>query len=213
MMSKKKQLQMVKNSANHLLNLVNDVLDVSKIEAGRVELSIEDFKLSDVVNEVFETSSFLANKKGLELKKDIPDDISLKSDRRRVKQILMNLVSNAIKFTDLGSVKIVTRLKNENYIDIEVIDTGIGIKEEDMEKLFQPFQQVDMSRTKKHEGTGLGLHLSRKLAVILGGDIKAESEFGKGTKFVITLPLEYNEVENKTESQSNNETEKGNQNG
>ncbi len=209
----RKQLKMVKNSANHLLNLVNDVLDFSKIEAGRVELSVEHFKLSDVVKEVTETSSFLANKKGIELITEVSEEISLKSDRRRVKQILMNLVGNAIKFTDLGSVKIVARQKNENYIDIEVIDTGMGIREEDIEKLFQPFQQIDMSRTKKHEGTGLGLHLSRKIALILGGDIAVESEFGEGSKFVITLPLEYQEKENKTEPQSKNETEEGKQNG
>ncbi|MGC9384411.1 MAG: ATP-binding protein [Kosmotogaceae bacterium] len=187
-----KQLSMVRNSANHLLDLINDVLDVSKIEAGRLDFSLEKIKLNEVIDEVIETSSYMANKKNLELNKEVYNDIEIWSDKRRVKQILMNLVSNAIKFTDKGKVKIKASLEGET-VQIEVIDTGIGIKKEDIKLLFQPFQQVDMSRTKKHEGTGLGLHLSKKLANLLGGDITVNSEYGKGSKFILTVPLKSSE--------------------
>ncbi|MBA7671465.1 Sensor histidine kinase RcsC [subsurface metagenome] len=105
----------------------------------------------------------------------------------------MNLVSNAVKFTDQGSVKIAARIPGDDNLEVRVIDTGAGIKQEDMHKLFQPFQQVDISLTKKHEGTGLGLYISQKLAVLLGGDISAKSEYGTGSEFIFTLPLEYRE--------------------
>jgi len=184
-----KQLTMVKNSASHLLSLINDVLDISKIEAGRVELSLEEFSLDDVVREVVETLSPTASEKGLELVTDVPEGITLFSDRRRIEQVLMNLVSNAVKFTDQGSVKIAARIPGDDNLEVRVIDTGTGIKKEDMDRLFQPFQQVDISLTKKHEGTGLGLYLAKKLTDLLGGDISAESEYGKGSEFAFTIPL------------------------
>ena len=105
----------------------------------------------------------------------------------------MNLVSNAVKFTDQGSVKITARVPGDDNLEIRVIDTGVGIKREDMDKLFQPFQQIDVSLTKKREGTGLGLHLSKKLAGLLGGDISAKSENGRGSEFTFTIPLRYQE--------------------
>ncbi|MFO7881316.1 MAG: transporter substrate-binding domain-containing protein [Kosmotogaceae bacterium] len=210
----KKQLTMVKNSANHLLELINDVLDVSKIEAGRVDFSQENINLIDVVKEVLETASYMADKKGLKFEKEIHDDINIYSDRRRIKQILMNLVSNAIKFTDQGMVKITAMQTHDDSVEIAVIDTGIGIKKEDIKMLFKPFQQIDMSRTKKHEGTGLGLHLSKKLANLLGGDISIESEHGKGSKFILRLPLKYakkqnDEVDKDTETNNNDEKKEG----
>jgi PAS domain S-box-containing protein len=210
----KKQLSMVRNSANHLLALINDVLDVSKIEAGRLDFSPENIRLNDVVNEVIETTSYMADKKGLKLEKEIHSDISIYSDRRRIKQILMNLLSNAIKFTDKGEVKIKLSLDDDKTAKIAVIDTGIGIKKEDFKLLFQPFQQVDMSRTKKHEGTGLGLHLSKKLANLLGGDITVESEYGKGSKFILRFPLKYTkkqnvELDDDSENNDYSKTEEG----
>jgi len=105
----------------------------------------------------------------------------------------MNLVSNAVKFTDQGSVKIAARVLRDENLEICVIDTGIGVKEEDMYKLFQPFQQLDVSLTKKYEGTGLGLYLTKKLADLLGGDISAKSEYGRGSEFTFTIPLKYEE--------------------
>lgn len=185
----KKQLTMVKNSADHLLNLINDVLDISKIEAGKIEFSLEEFRLQDTVKEVIETISSSAVEKGLELVMDVSEDIMLLSDRRRVKQILMNITVNAVKFTETGSVRIEAKIKGSQSLEIKVTDTGIGIKEEDISRLFQPFQQIDMTLTKKFDGTGLGLHISQKLATLMGGHISAKSEHGKGSEFSIILPL------------------------
>jgi PAS domain S-box-containing protein len=196
-----KQLTMVKNSASHLLSLINDVLDISKIEAGRVELSLEEFSPNNVVREVVETLSPTANQKSLDLLTEVPEGITLFSDRKRVKQVLMNLGSNAVKYTDQGSVKIAARVPRDDNLEVRVIDTGIGIRKEDIDKLFQPFQQIDESLTKKHVGTGLGLHLSKKLAGLLGGDISAKSESGRGSEFTFTMPLrcqeeKQNEIDN-----------------
>lgn len=185
----KTQLTMVKNSANHLLSLINDLLDISKIEAGKVELSREKFQLDDVVREVVETFSPAVNEKGLALLTEVPEGITLFSDRRRIKQVLMNLVSNAVKFTDQGSVKLSARVLEGEFLEMSVADTGIGMQKESMNKLFEPFQQLDMSLTKKYEGTGLGLYLCKKLAALLGGDISVESEYEAGSQFTFTIPL------------------------
>lgn len=189
----RKQLTMVKNSANHLLSLINDLLDIAKIESGRAELSLEEFRLDDVAREVVETFSPAVSEKGLELLTEMPAGITPFSDRRRMKQVLMNLVGNAIKFTDQGRVKIAARVLREKNLEISITDTGMGIKKEDMNKLFQPFQQIDMSLTKARKGTGLGLHLTKKLAALLGGAIAAKSEYGKGSEFTFTIPLDYEE--------------------
>jgi len=189
----REQLTVVKKNANHLLSLINDILDISKIEAGKVDLSLEEFSLDDVAGEVVETLSPTANQKGLELLTEVPEGITLSSDRRRVKQVLVNLGSNAVKFTNRGSVKIAASVLGDDNLEVRVIDTGIGIKKEDMDKLFQPFQQIDVSLTKEYEGTGLGLHLARRLAALLGGDISAKSEYGTGSEFTFTLPLQYRE--------------------
>jgi signal transduction histidine kinase len=177
-----KQLTIVKSSADHLLSLIDDILDISKIEADAVKLSPEEFNLDDVVSEVVESLSPTASEKGLEIIAEVPEGITLFTDRRRVKQVLMNLGSNAVKFTDQGSVKIATRVPGDENLEVRVIDTGVGIKKEDMEKLFQPFQQIDVSLTKKHEGT------------LLGGDISAKSEYGRGSEFTFTIPLRYEEA-------------------
>lgn len=196
----RKQLTMVKNSANHLLSLINDLLDISKIEAGKVELSLEEFRLDDVVREVVEAFSPAVSEKGLELTTQVPKGSTLLSDKRRIKQVLMNLVSNAVKFTDQGSVQIAARIPEGENLEIRVTDTGIGIKKEDMSKLFEPFQQIDMSLTMKHKGTGLGLYLTKKLAALLGGDISAKSEYSRGSEFTFTIPLKYEEEQRNEES-------------
>lgn len=189
----KKQLTMVKKCAHHLLNLINDLLDISKIESRKVELSLEEFRLNDAVKEVVETFLPALNQKGLELLVEIPEDITFFSDKRRVKQILMNLVDNSVKFTDQGSVKIAAKILKNRKAEVRITDTGIGIKKENMNKLFLPFQQIDMSLIKTHEGTGLGLHLTQKLVNLLGGDISAKSEHGQGSEFTFILPLRYKE--------------------
>ncbi|PIX84763.1 MAG: histidine kinase, partial [Nitrospirae bacterium CG_4_10_14_3_um_filter_53_41] len=185
----RKQLTLVKNNAHHLLSLINDVLDISKIEAGKVELSIEEFSLNEVMNTIAASFSPQVRDKGIELLTDMASGIHLVSDKRRVHQILMNLISNAVKFTDQGSIRISARVSKEDQVEIRVSDTGVGIKPEAMQVLFQPFQQVDMSLTKKYEGTGLGLYLCKKLSGLLGGTISVQSRFGKGSEFTVLLPV------------------------
>ncbi len=187
----KKQLGLVKNSAQHLLELINDILDISKIEAGKIDLDINKFNLKQLINEIIEETSPLVKKKDIQLTGKASDNIYITSDKRRVKQVLMNLVSNAIKFTEIGSIQIKAETKSDDILELTVTDKGIGILKEDLGKLFAPFQQLDMSSTKKYEGTGLGLYLSKKLVTMLGGDITAKSEYGKGSDFTVNLPLKY----------------------
>ena len=184
----KKQLEMVRSSSNHLLELINDILDISKIESGKVNLSIESFDLMDVVRDVLKSVAPLAERKGLELDSEGESTLPIASDQRRVKQILMNLVGNSIKFTDRGFVKVEVRHPEAKRIVVRVSDSGIGIKEEELKKLFQPFQQMDMTSTKKYEGTGLGLYLTKKIMSHLHGDIQVSSEYGKGSVFTFELP-------------------------
>ena len=186
-----KQLTMVANNADHLLNLINDILDVSKVEAGKVELIIEEFSLIDVVEELVNDLSPQTSEKGLEFLTDVPEGITLFSDKLRLKQVLLNLAGNAVKFTGRGSIKVSAKILNGEKLEIRVIDTGIGIKKEDMNKLFTPFQQIDMSSTKRYKGTGLGLHLSGKLVSLLRGGISVKSEYGRGSEFVLTIPLKF----------------------
>ena len=181
-----KQLTFVKNSANHLLALINDIIDVSKIEAGNVELFIEEFDLSSLLQEVKDSLTVAADKKGLKMPLNMPEKLVIKSDERRVKQIIVNLVGNAVKFTDKGKIDVKVE-KKDKMVEVSVRDTGIGMREEDLDGLFKAFSQIHVGRTE--EGTGLGLYLSKKIADLLGGDISAESEFGKGSKFTFTLPL------------------------
>jgi len=184
----RKELTMVKNSANHLLALINDVIDVSKIEAGKVELFIEEFNLTDLMQGVKESFKVAADEKNLKLSLEMPERLIIKSDERRTKQVIMNLMSNAVKFTDRGEIKIKVKKKDER-VKVSVADTGIGIKKEDMEKLFKQFSRIYVEGKPVTEGTGLGLYLSKKIVNLLGGQLKAESEFGKGSVFTLTLPL------------------------
>jgi PAS domain S-box-containing protein len=184
-----KQLNMVYGSARHLLALINDILDLSKIEAGEVEIVREEFDVASLVSKVVKTVSPLAERKGLELAVALSPEVGrIYCDRRRVEQILLNLVNNAIKFTKRGWVRIEGAIV-ENRLQVTVQDTGIGIKPEDMGKLFQVFRQVDTTITREHEGTGLGLAICKKLVTLLGGEIWAESEWGAGSTFTFTLPL------------------------
>ncbi len=189
----RKELTMVKNSANHLLALINDVIDVSKIETDKVELFIEEFNLADLMQEVKESFKVAADEKNLKLSLKMPERLIIKGDERRTKQVIMNLVSNAVKFTDGGEIEIEVKKKDEE-VKVSVTDTGIGIKKENMKKLFKQFSRIYAEDKQITEGTGLGLYLSKKIVDLLGGQIKAESEFGKGSMFTFTFPLEYREV-------------------
>ncbi len=189
----KKQLEMVRSSADHLLELINDILDISKIESGKVTLSIETFNLNDIAHEVLTSIQPLAQNKGLQLFVEGVKAIHVESDRRRIKQILMNLVGNSVKFTDKGFIKINVKSLDDHSVTVEVGDTGIGINEEEMGKLFNPFQQLDMTSTKKFEGTGLGLYLSKKILTLLHGDITVSSRYGKGSAFTFVIPINWQE--------------------
>lgn len=183
----KKQMQFVRNSAQHLLGLINDILDISKIEAGKIDLTIETFPLSSVINDAVESVHGLADEKGLRLSALPFPDFSINSDYRRLKQILVNLLGNAVKYTEKGQIKLSVK-NNKKTFRIAIQDTGIGIKTEDLSRLFQPFQQVDSNLTKKEEGTGLGLYLCQKLVTLLKGKIRVSSTVNKGSTFTITIP-------------------------
>jgi len=188
-----KQMGMVQNSARHLLSLINDVLDVSKIEAGQLETMSEPFNLRESIEIAARTITPLAEKKNLELVVEIASEVGrVKSDQRRVEQILNNLLSNAVKFTEEGGFIHLTAktVAQPPVIEISVQDTGIGIKPKDMDTLFKPFLQVDSGLARKSEGTGLGLSICKNLVEKLGGEIRVESEWGEGSTFAFTLPLD-----------------------
>jgi signal transduction histidine kinase/CheY-like chemotaxis protein len=179
----------VTEAGNHLLSLINDILDLSKIEAGRIDLRRERCRLSDLVAAVLKTVSPIAAKKGVVLEADVPQDLPpLEVDSTRTKQILFNLLSNAIKFTPKeGHVALGARA-NDGQITTWVKDTGVGIKADDLPRLFQAFEQLEAGRTKQ-EGTGLGLALTKRLVELHGGEMRVESEVGKGSRFSFTLPI------------------------
>jgi PAS domain S-box-containing protein len=190
-----KQLGMVQKSARHLLELINDVLDLSKIEAGQLEVHRETFSIRESVTRVTGIIEPLAAAKQLALEVVVGAAVDeLTSDRRRVEQILLNLLNNAVKFTDRGWVRLTAEvLANESGGDpvlrLQVADSGIGIAPRDMNALFQPFRQLDTGLSRQHEGTGLGLAICRRLTTLLGGTISAESEPHRGSTFTLVLPL------------------------
>lgn len=184
-----KQLGMIQSSARHLLDLINDVLDISKIEAGQLVVALEEFDMGDAVQKSIEKIRPLAENKGLLLEGGVsPQSIRLVSDRRRVEQILINLLNNAVKFTDTGYVKLFCAVEGD-WLVTSVADSGIGIKEDDMANLFKPFHQVDTGITRQYEGTGLGLSICQRLVEQLGGKIWVESIIGSGSSFTFTLPI------------------------
>jgi signal transduction histidine kinase len=186
----KKQLGMVRGSAQHLLSLINDVLDISKIEAGQMRIAHENFSLGQTIEKAVESARPLAEKKGVDLSFSISPGIeTITGDRRRIEQILLNLIGNAIKFTEKGTVKVECE-QEDGEVNIRVIDTGIGIKAEDMETIFQAFRQIDSGLTRKYEGTGLGLSICKRLVELMGGKIWVTSVWGSGSTFSLSLPLE-----------------------
>ncbi|WP_407356054.1 response regulator [Methanolobus sp. WCC5] len=182
----------ISHSGKHLLNLINDILDLSKIEAGKMVLSIEKIDIGDSLNEVESIISPLALKKDIRLLIDqVPENIIIEADKGKFKQIIYNLLSNAIKFTDdCGNVSIVVREQGD-YVRMEVTDTGIGISEEDQKKLFRAFSQIDSSSCRRYEGTGLGLVLVKSFVEQHNGRIWVESEYGKGSSFIIEMPFKF----------------------
>ncbi len=183
------QLGMVDASARHLLSLINDVLDISKIEAGHIEMASEQFDIAELIGKAVKTVAPLADKQGLQLVSNVPFDINIiTGDPRRIEQVILNLLNNAIKFTQKGEVCLECK-SGETGLIISISDTGIGIMPEDMHNLFTPFQQIDSSISRRYEGTGLGLSICKKLVELMGGRISVESIWGKGSNFSFTLPV------------------------
>jgi signal transduction histidine kinase len=182
-------LKRIESNGKHLLGLINDVLDLSKIEAGQLRLTLVKYSMADVVRSVFSAVEPLAAKKKLALRVDLPAELpGGHGDERRLTQVLLNLVGNAIKFTDTGEVTIAA-VSDSGAFHVSVHDTGPGIAPADQAKLFQEFQQADNSLTKKKGGTGLGLAICKRIIEMHGGQIRVESAPGRGSTFSFTLPV------------------------
>ncbi|PIW89711.1 MAG: hypothetical protein COZ93_03580, partial [Nitrospirae bacterium CG_4_8_14_3_um_filter_44_28] len=214
----KEYIQDIWKSGKHLLQLINDILDLSKIEAGRMELKLDECDIKELVQRSMMMFKEKAIKHKIKFSSDIPDGIGfIIADYLQIKQALLNLLGNAFKFTDDGGAVSVqarkiqdSKLKiqdsgkkaaqniesgilnlesDADFIEISVADTGVGISQEDQKRLFQPFQQLESTLTKKYEGTGLGLSISKRIVELHGGRIWVESEEGKGSRFIFAIPV------------------------
>jgi signal transduction histidine kinase len=182
-------LERVQNSGRHLLALINDVLDLSKIEAGQLTLSLNDYSMADVVQAVVAAVASLAAEKKLTLKMAVPSDLPRgKGDERRITQVLINLVGNAIKFTEAGEVAIRATVSNGEFL-VAVSDTGPGISENDQQRIFEEFQQGDGSSTRPKGGTGLGLTIAKRIVELHRGRVWVQSGLGQGSTFWFALPV------------------------
>lgn len=187
----KRQLGMVKNSGQHLLGLINDVLDISKIEAGKLKVSIYHFNYLTTLEKTIDFILPQASRKELQILSEISElNIILNSDERRVEQVLLNLLSNAIKFSNQGVIIVKVDIV-DGLVVTQVIDQGIGMSKKDLNKLFMPFIQLDGGLSRTHEGTGLGLAICKSLIEKLGGTIQVQSKVSKGSNFTFTLPLDF----------------------
>ena len=197
-------LTAIYNSGQHLLGLINDILDSAKIEAGKMELAFDEVGISDLVHSVLSTMSGIVKDKPIDLRQSIePSTPPVRADAIRIRQVMINLLSNAAKFTEEGSITVeVAPYKQDGrtMVKVSVSDTGPGISPKDQEKLFQPFSQVDASPTRKSGGTGLGLSICKQLINMHGGDIWVESQEGQGSTFHFTLPLFHKETESAPEN-------------
>ena len=187
----REDIEAIRSSGHHLLSLINDILDLAKIEAGRMALAIEEMEIDGILQDTYVQHSALLRDKEVELVLDIEPNLpNIAADPLRVRQILTNLVSNAIKFTDEGKVYLRASCDAEReWLSLAVEDEGIGIEQSDIDKIFQEFRQVDGSLTRRAEGTGLGLTITLRLVQMHGGLINVESEFGKGSTFTVKLPV------------------------
>jgi signal transduction histidine kinase len=185
-------LRRIQAAGKHLLGLINDILDLSKIEAGKVQLSTERFAVAPVVHDVAATLQPLADKNANRLEVDCAEGLGhMLADQTRTRQVLLNLLSNACKFTERGLVRLeAKRVRGEsaNWVEFRVADTGIGMSREQIDRLYRPFMQADASTTRKYGGTGLGLAISRRLCQMMGGSLSVESQLGQGSVFTVRLP-------------------------
>jgi len=192
----KEVLDRVQINGKHLLGLINDVLDLSKIEAGQLKLTLEDYSMTSVVDSVVATTGSLAQAKGLNVKRSVAGDLPLgRGDERRLTQVLLNLVGNAIKFTDAGEVEISAKADNGTF-DVAVRDTGPGIAAQDQARVFEDFQQIDNTSTRHKGGTGLGLAIARRFVEMHGGSLTVDSAVGVGSTFHMMVPVRVNEQRN-----------------
>ncbi|GAB4385682.1 MAG: hypothetical protein Kow0022_12550 [Phycisphaerales bacterium] len=182
-------LETIRRNGEHLVELINDLLDLSKIESGALQICEESVRLHDVLDDVCKLMRIRAESKGIALDLSIDPSVPawVRTDETRVRQMVTNLVGNAIKFTERGGVRVTASRKDGDLLEVCVSDSGIGIPPDRLEAIFQPFQQADVSTTRRFGGTGLGLTISRRLARLLGGDIVVQSTVGKGTTFTLTL--------------------------
>jgi signal transduction histidine kinase len=187
MAPQRRNLSRIDANARHLLTLINEILDITRIEAGRMPIQVVAFNLPELLREVISELEPIIVKSGLELTTRLPSDLpTLRSDRQKVKQIVVNLLSNALKFTQKGNITIRVKTVGARAVTIEVIDTGIGIPKQDFEKIFEDFRQVDSTPRRAYGGTGLGLSICRRLASMLRGTLKVDSNLGKGSTFTLT---------------------------
>jgi signal transduction histidine kinase len=188
--SQRKSLSRIDSNSRHLLALINDILDITRIEAGRMPLNLTTFGIPELVDEVMAELEPIIKRSTLEVETSIRGKLPrLRSDRSKVKQIVLNLLSNALKFTPGGRVTIRARLDARDRVLIAVSDTGVGIAPEDQAKVFEDFRQLDSSPTRGYGGTGLGLSICRRLAQMLGGTIELQSQVDKGSTFNLGLPV------------------------
>ncbi|HWF18834.1 MAG TPA: ATP-binding protein, partial [Verrucomicrobiae bacterium] len=192
----KEYLEDILNSGRHLLQLINDVLDLSKVEAGRIQFSPEKFQLRKAIDEVCAVAMPMGQKKGIQVGLTMGNGLNgVMLDPVKFKQVVYNLVSNALKFTDAGGhVDIRCDALAGNKFSLAVTDSGIGIKEEDLQRLFREFEQIDSGNQRRYEGTGLGLALTKKLVELQGGGVSVQSEFGKGSTFTVILPVKHEDT-------------------
>ena len=187
--TRKRFVGQIMTSGKHLLGLINDILDLSKVEAGQMELRLNVMSVAESVDQVIKTVEPLAAKKSITLKSSAADAGDVLADPGKVKQMLLNLVSNAIKFTSEGGSVTISALRLKDMLEISVADTGIGIADADQKSIFQEFHQLDQGPGRKHKGTGLGLALTRRFALLHGGDVRVTSRVNKGSVFTLILPI------------------------
>ena len=212
-------LDRVFNAGKHLLTLINDVLDLSKIEAGKIDLFNETFELKPIIDDIIKTSEPLAAKNENKLLLNFDSKIDqITSDQTRIKQVVLNLISNACKFTEKGSITVTLKKKNRTFvrngrkislgdlITVEISDTGIGMTQDQMDRLFNSFVQADSSTTRKYGGTGLGLTISKQLAIMMGGDVTVKSIINEGTTFIFTFLADYKDASEDTKNKKATES-------
>jgi signal transduction histidine kinase len=184
----KRQLARIRASANHLLSIIDEILTLARMEAGKEKADLHDVDVTELMDSVASMAEPLASAKGLAFKVEVePRDLQVHTDPVKLRQVLLNLLSNAVKYTDAGSIT-VKSVANNGVVDFSVTDTGVGVGEEHLEKIFEPFWQVEHTTTRRAGGTGLGLAVTRQFVDLLGGKIEVESELGRGSTFRVLIP-------------------------